>query len=520
MTEETVVTDEFIDEMRQKLVVEEGTSLFEASEGNICVFAEKMLGFKLYAWQIDFLSQAQKLIEGELVLDDDGKPVKELAALTSRQIGKSFCLAIISIWSCLFNKAPGTAFNTTVVGVISASDRQAKELMREVRKLIIAGDTHMESKYDRKGFFSSFIDGSEQNNTEILTFLPSAKSPSEMFLKGAKSGPQIMSYPPTQKVLGKSFTLLLIDEIGRKEIMTDAFLLEELFPTGSATSARRILTSTPWFPSGYFYEVVHPQGRYYGSSAVVKYTIEALATESHAAAQYDYVMDEVKRMRAAGDHTAVRRGYYCEFVKPETNFFDPDKVRMMYDKDYPMYESYEGLCDIGIDLGGKTTSHTVITVSAYDEDSQEIYRLYSKQYEVDDDDTIISDLEDDIMVRFPNWQRIIYDEAPVATYLIKEMERKGWLLEPMPFRTYKVKKFGVFRSKLNRHEVFSYNDGNNLAEQMNAMEINKGSTQSKITVPKGTNDDLIDSFVISCFFFLEDDTPKFGMIDFSTGEFI
>jgi hypothetical protein len=497
MVQETIVTEEFVKEMRKRAQVQEGTSLFEASRDNIVVFAEKMLGLRLYAWQIDLLSRAQDLIHGE-------SEYIELAALTSRQIGKSFCLAIIAIWACVFNKYPGTAFNTTVVGVISASDRQAKELLREVKKLLILGDGYMFEKYDRKGFFTALLDAREQNNTEILTFKPSQDSPHEVFLKGAKTGPQIMSYPPTQKVLGKSFTLIFVDEAGRSSEITDEFLLEELFATGSATSSRRILTSTPWAPIGYFYNVVHPDGRYHGQSDVVKYTIEALAVEEHAVKQYEYVMRTmVKPWRAAGDHNAVLRAFYCEFVKGETNFFDPAVVKDIFTKDYDAYEGYDGVCDIGIDWGGSKNSNTVVTVSTLSEDG-EIFRLYKKVYKVQEDENLISDLEEDIMVRFPKWQRIIYDDAPVATYILKDLKDKGWEIHPMNFRSDKVKKFGALRSKINRGEVYSFNDDDLLAEMI-SLEFGTGSRQSRITAPKGGSDDLIDSFVISCFFFLDED---------------
>ena len=110
---ETVVDRAFIARMNEFREVDKTKGLIEACSGSVILFAEHMLGMKLYAWQIDFLTRIQKAI-------DNKKDNREYTAITSRQIGKSTSIAILSLWATLFNKRPGTAFNNTLVGIVSA----------------------------------------------------------------------------------------------------------------------------------------------------------------------------------------------------------------------------------------------------------------------------------------------------------------------------------------------------------------------------------------------------------------
>ena len=71
-------------------------------------------------------------------------------------------------------------------------------------------------------------------------------------LAGSKVGSVIKSYPPTTGVLGETFTIVVIDEAGLSEKISDQFFYETVYPTGNKNNAIRIYTSTPWVPSGFF----------------------------------------------------------------------------------------------------------------------------------------------------------------------------------------------------------------------------------------------------------------------------
>ena len=55
MLEETRVTPEFIVEMDKHREFPKGGKLVEECSKSVVLFAERMLGIRLYSWQIDYL---------------------------------------------------------------------------------------------------------------------------------------------------------------------------------------------------------------------------------------------------------------------------------------------------------------------------------------------------------------------------------------------------------------------------------------------------------------------------------
>ncbi|RLG44381.1 MAG: hypothetical protein DRN81_04700, partial [Thermoproteota archaeon] len=241
---ETIVDEEFIERMDEYRKPPKGIGIMQACSDNIVLFAEKMLGIKLYAWQVYFLT---KIIKGDK---------REHVALTSRQIGKSTAVAIFCLWSAIFNKYPGGIHNNTIPGIISASDVQAKKLLYEMKKFMRSGDAYMNDNYkDEEGkprfgeeFFTNLLDDSEPNNTTTITFQKHKESFGPYVLAGSKIGSVIKSYPPTSAVLGETFTIVIEDEAGKTDKLSDQFHYDYAYPTGNSTDAIRIYTSTPWQP--------------------------------------------------------------------------------------------------------------------------------------------------------------------------------------------------------------------------------------------------------------------------------
>jgi hypothetical protein len=497
------VDDTFLRLMEEYRKTEQGKGLLEQCSKNIVLFADKMLGIRLYAWQVDFLTRINKAIDGNYY-------TREFLAITSRQIGKSMSVAILVLWACVFNKAPGTLHTNTIAGVVSASDVQAKKLLYEIKKLVRSGDRYMAVTYlDEKNepqfgekFFSKLLDDAEPNNTTTVTFKPyNPKVHGEYLLKDSKSGSMVKSYPPTPIVLGETFTIVIEDEAGMTDRIDDQFHYDYIYPTGNSTNAIRIYTSTPWTPSGFFYRLADPNDEYPDHPADrVMFDIEALELE--APEQYKTIMEKtIGQMNKDGKIDEVQRAYYCRFVKGEKSYFNAQNVFKIFTKDYQMLESYLGNCDMGIDFGGQVTSKTVVTIARQD-DAGHIQRLYCRSYEVGGDLSLLDDIAD-LLTRF-NIQRIIPDDCPAGDFLIRTMIDKGWNVYPMNFRTDKVKKYGAFRAALNREEMTSYEDSN-LKTEMIALEQTEGNKQSYIMHAPGYTDDLIDSFVMSCYFFVQED---------------
>ena len=527
------VNDNFIQEMEHYRVPDKTKGLIENSCYNIIVFSEYMLGVRPYSWQVYCMKDIQKQIfnrkeqyekvgnvgkisvycrdidedKREFIISFDGF---EVVVITSRQIGKSTMLGIISIWACTFNHIPATIGYCTNVGIASASDEQAKSLLKDMKSLIILGDVNMATKYlDDKGkplfgdkFFTNLLDTHQANNTTTITFRNYQESDGPFLLKGSKLGSTIRSYPPTSVVLGKTFSLVIEDEAGMTDRMTDIFHSEYMYPTGNSTHAIRVYTSTPWISSGFFYRMIDPDDIYTYNDSVKTYcfTIDAIKIENPG--YYNTIMKKIKEKEANGEYDDVQRAYYCRFIKGVKAYFDSNDVLACNTKSYEQIYSYKNNCDMGIDFGGQVTSKTVITISTLD-DNGNIKRIYHKSYEVGKDNNLIEDVE--LLMKDFKIERIIVDDCPAGQYMIRIMEdEKGWNIQRMNFRADKVKKYGGFRVMLKKHKIFTYDD-EALKIEMLSMEFNNGSKQSVIQHAPGYSDDLIDSFVMSCYFYITEE---------------
>ena len=535
--EEIKVDSTFIklmDELRQP---DKSVGLIEAGRKNIIVFAERMLGLAppeikkpegkekhghIYSWQVFSLRMIQQALESrindkvgikcfggenaghiKLKIDD-----REFVIITSRQIGKSVMLSILSLWCVLYNVIPSGAFYNSSVLIVSASDVQAKKLLYEMKKMLAVGDKYMAYTYvDSENkplfgeeFFSSLLSKEDPNNTTTISFVTHDEEVHGILLKGSKYGSVIKSYPPTSSVLGESAGLVIIDEAGMTERITDQFFYDYLYPVGNSTDAIRVYTSTPWLVSGFFYRLVNPDGIYSDTpSQVYLFTVDSIKYENPK--YYERVMKVVKQLVEDGKKDEVQRAYYCRFVKGESSYFNPDDVYLVFEKEIKSKDSFEKPCDMGVDFGGQVKSRTVLTIS-YLDDQNVARRIYHRTYEVGKDTEMLKDIA--LLKTKFNIQRIIVDDcAAGAPYTIK-MKEAGWDVHLMNFRAEKVKKYGAFRVMLKRGRIKSYED-DGLKTDMLALEFTPGSRQSNIQHAPGYSDDLIDSFLMSCYFYLDDE---------------
>jgi hypothetical protein len=501
---EIVVNQEFIDEMSKYRAKPEGKSLVQACSENIVLFSEYMLGIKLRAWQIYVLVEAQKIIEGK-------SPYRELVALTSRQIGKTTIAAIISKWCAIFNKKPSGIYLNTPVGIISASDEQAKKLVGEIKKLSYIGDKFMFKTYktpDGKPAFGKekilqeLIDKSSANNTDTITFSPYNPSKhGEYFLKDSISGTFIKSYPPTALILGNTYALAIVDEAGKSDRIPDNVFLDYLSPATDEFDAPTFYFSTAWSPSGIFFEKCDVDDIINDPSVLrVMFTIDAIKIE--APTRYAKTIKKIERLNADGKIEEVQRAYYCKFVNSQKSYFNIEKVNKIFKEDLQKIEVYSKPCDLGVDFGGQVVSRTCLTISTLDDDNKPV-RIWDRVYEVGQDNNLIQDIEE-LFTRF-KIQRIIPDDCPQGDYLIRQMREKGWNIHPIKFRSEKVAMFGAFRVYVNKGLISSYIDLD-LKTEMLALEQKEGSRQSVIGAASGYRDDKIDSFVLSTYFMVDRET--------------
>jgi hypothetical protein len=492
--------------------VASGSFSWARCRDDLVFFAERGLGVRLFDWQVIFLSRAMSIIHG---VDVEGKSFRWLLANTSRQVGKSMMLTIIGLWCVLFNKKPDRRYCTTTVAVISRGGDQAKKLLNEFKLTMESGDRFVRSTYvDGSGkplfgerFFSNLLSRSHANNTTVISF--ESHNPvkhGEYFFVGSSAPGRILCLPPTDAVLGYTFTIGFCDEFGSTESFTDEFWKRKLKPTGDANQALWIFTSTPWVPNGVFYDFCNPRNeRSVEHICRLQFPIKALELDDceEAKLQFKNVMADIELLLLEGDLDSVNANYNCKFVKGNLSYFSPDEVYGLFVDDYSSVTSLprDVLVDVGVDFGGQSTSRSVITVSTMG-DSGVIKRLFHIRYDLNKDLELMDDLE---MIRKSfNVQRIIPDDCPAGRHLINVMIQKGWDVHPMSFRTDKVKKYGAFRSKLRRGLVRSYTD-DVLVGEMLGLEFGAGKQNSVISPSNGLTDDLIDSFVLSSYFFVDDE---------------
>ena len=513
-----LVTPQFKQEMDKHRVKPGGVGIYEACSKNPVLFVEHMIGVKPYAWQVNVLMAFKDRLDGTT-------DYRDILLNTSRQIGKSAVLSWCAMWAVVFNKRPDKSMGNTRVAIVSRADRQARKLLREINLWFRFGDRYMRNTYQDddgkpffgKHFFTDLLSPSDPNNSQMLTLKAADEVGVPFLLEGSQVGSWIGSYPPTPAVLGETFTIGMIDEGAHKD-MPDEFIRRELKPTGNANAAVWIGASTPWNANGWFYERMSDTS---GEVQKFVYSIDAIKDEPLGIQQYEDAMMDIQTLERDGRYTDINIIYYCRFEQGDVQYFNPHVVEEMFDEELPMWEKFDGLCDLGVDFGGEVKSHTALTVSHMNEETGKITRLWHKKYPLRQTSGLVSDIEE--LMKLFNIQRIIPDYCPAGIVFITQMVDKGWNVQPdgkgMSFRAEKVSKYGAFRAKLNRGLIQSYPD-DDLLKEMKGLEQSETSTQSKIVPARGASDDLIDSFLLSCYYFLEADGPKFGVIDYDTGELL
>lgn len=467
------------------------SDLFKACSNDPAVFAKYMLGIKLYAWQF--------LVTREIV-----KGNKRVILNTSRQIGKSLLSSVISLWFAVFNKGCTSEFKNTKVGVISATDDQAKKVMKDIKNLVYIGNHYCRIHYSKGkgdlfdlGLFSFLVDDARdaENNKSTITFKSWSKE-FGLLLNNSLVGSFIKCYPPTDIVRGETFDLLFVDEAAQIDDEVYNMAIEK---TGEKFDAVRIMASTPYGLSGFFYEFFDPDDRVEDNMWTrFAFTIDAIRLDEPN--EYVKRLKTIKQDESLGKILKIRQESYCEFVQSEQTFFNPSKVDEMFEP-YTMFESYSGECDVGIDFGGLKSSQTVVTISRFDSEGI-IHRLFTMAYPVRQDGELVNDLKD-LRKRF-NIQRVIVDECPAGYVIQDRLVKSGWNIVGMKFASEKVKKYGEFRAKLHKGRIKSYIDPE-LQSQMKALMTKQGVERTQIQPPPGYKDDYIDSFLLSTYFYISDD---------------
>ena len=442
---------------------------YSISKKDTTYYSVNQLGITPLLWQMKFWDMLDK-----------GK--KRIAVCTPRQVGKSLAVALFALRAVDMNIHPAGVAKKTTIGIISATEEQSKKLMAEIKRLVQIGDFNVEDATHGKvkAYFSNKIDTSQTatNNKSTITF---------------KGGNQIICLPPTDRIRGYTFSYVFVDEAAFLE--NNDIFFESIEPTVSQTDGTICLTSTPNGQQGFYYEIFDPDDK----------------LDTHEYARFwlnwkdldkEEMKDVIEKKRIlyyqTGKEKHFEQEYEASFTVQVSAFFSSDDVDKMFKNKLQKESSFNRPCDCAIDFG-MVNSHTVITISRLN-DVNEIERLYHFTYPFGKDNNLIEDLKG-LKERF-RIERFIPDDCAQGFHTIQKMEEEGWNVKPMNFKRDKVSKYTEFRSWLRKGKIHSYTN-KPLAIEMKAMQEEETPRTTKIHKPMGGTDDIVDSFVMSCYFYLE-----------------
>ena len=437
-------------------------------------FMNYLIGIKPYVWQ-------------HLSFKQFNSGSRFNVFCTPRQVGKTAMDSVYSLNVCMFNTlAHYTTHGKTRVGIISKTEDQSKKVIEDIKNLIYRGDDNVRvlTKGKYAHFFSDQLDKSREasNSKTAITF---------------SNGCKIISLPPTDKVRGYTFNLLILDEAAFFE--DDNFLMEKAMPTIRKTDGQVIITSTPNGQKGFFFDIFDPFDTQENNMFKRTWLHYTMIEDKEELSKVEALKD---LYYSTGRERQFSQEYEALFTVAASSFFDSDDVDAGIDTTLNKELEWSEPCDLGIDFGGMAMSKTVLTISTKDKEgiNKLIYWFsYPKGKEV----TLIDDIEE-LRKRF-NIQRIIPDDCPEGYPFILEMEKRGWNVKPMSFKRDKVKKYVQFRAKLRQRKI-KYPKNDHLLKEMKALEEIEGVRSTQIRKPQGGSDDMIDSLIMSMYYLIEDNS--------------
>ena len=481
---------------------DESMGLFEQCSKDICFFTKHLLQLDITSFQAFVLRRLQLAVEGRV-------DFREVGLLAARQVGKTDGVIVpFNLWMALFNKSPIENSSTRCL-IFSASKEQGEDLIDRCKTRLEAADGRL-SRIDQDkfgdNFFGALLDAGDVSNATMMRFPSSDQKYGDWLFGDSLVGSSIETSTPSQTSLGDTGSCVTIDETA---IVTDEFYWDVAFPFTQSVDGVSLLTSTPQRNKNFFYDYCE-QSCSGEDDGFYCFDIDGIRVERPV--YHENVLKRVEKQQSMGRGGSVDRNYLCKWTDEAGTFFKQGNIQRMFSPDLDMVDpgDFDGVVDVGVDFGGTTSSHTVITVSHLGEDGC-IRRVWHKRYEINKTDSLFEDL---LWVRSSfDVQRWIPDDCPQGWDTIKRMEKEGFNLHPMNFSRDKLKKFESFKRFLRTGRVKSYEDDVLHGELKNlvAKELRRTTRLEPIG---GATDDLVDSFVMSCYFFLNDDVGGTEVISF------
>lgn len=483
MVEYTKIPDEYLGEKYEYLISldrvkkEYGGDILKACEDDPALFGYIMLGFKPRDYQLYHL---HRMRDNRFVF-----------SLMGRRMGKSTDFKIFDAWALWWNKYPQGREKTTKILVLAHTSDSAESYIQELRDIYDVGDKRVEQvfkgKLGKRYFTSKFpkkTDNAKINNSELNVY--------------NNGWNKIMAFPPTARARGRAASIVQLDELAFwDEYANDEYKIykEVVRPIVTDSPGSKIfIATTPNGPSGLAYDLL-PVDNHKTQFELIWYPFYYRKDEEY--------LEEMKKVReeydANGDFDSFRQEYLAELVSKGKLYFQKEKeIDKVFDlPDMSMATSYFGECHAAIDFGGSKISRTVITVSRFNKEFNRVERLYHKRYPVGKDSTLKEDILD-VYKRFPGIQKWHVDSQGGGSSFYDWFKGRfgSHMVHEVTFRGLKADMFRLFKIACFKGRIKSYYDPELSEEFLNFT--------SDLKPAKHATDDMLDSFVMSAFDWLEE----------------
>lgn len=403
---------------------------------------------------------------------------RRFACVTSRQIGKSFCIGAFAFWAVYNNIFPVGIDKRTKIAIVSKTENQAKKLLKDIYKMVQAADTT----------FARLTKGTGVESRKYFTDKMTEK-PTQFKLEW--SGGVVEIYPPTGRIRGESLSFLILDEadwLNHED--PDYFFDSEAMPTLKKTDGSCFLFSTPKGTRSFFYDIIRPDNDKPATGWVrtwYPWTIYEDDWETGWETRRDYI--------ARGKELDFTIEYEAQFKSGKYTFFPPYAIDNSVDKSLPECYEFHKPVTVGLDFGD-THSRTVITIVYNDPATGVTSLIWYKEFEAGYNNSHLPAFFKELRNRY-FIKEIVADDCVGGKTAIEMLRRDGWNIKPFVFRKDKHEYYELARTAFMNKRVKLYY-APEVISQLKSIEVHMtdmGNVQIKKS--KGGNDDIADSLVMA-----------------------
>ena len=410
---------------------------------------------------------------------DDMNKYRFMISNTARQIGKSFVIGVYAFWAAYNNKFPVGIDKKTKIGIVSATEDQAKKLLKDIYKQVQCAD----------GVFAKLTKGTSSSSAKYFTD-KMVEKPTAYKLEW--SGGSIECFPPTRKLRGNSLSFLFIDEgdfLGCEK--PDYFFKSEAMPTLKKTGGSCFIFSTPsGLPSFYqnIFKPTEPEPLIGWKRIWYNWTIHKADWVSGWSA-YKQALED-------GDLVDFEAEFEAKFTSGRHSFFNPEKLDKCVNTARQEITECTAPVYVGIDFSGGGKCRTAVSFAYWNQQEEKSIVLQSKEF--------VQGYENDKLVNYLNtWKRrynihtIVAEKCPAGETPISLIKRAGYRVIEFNSRADKIVGYMNMEIAINneRIELYPHKTAISQLKGLEAVETKMNNIQ--IHKVSGMLDDVADSVMFA-----------------------